>query len=108
MNVAHHHPLRRTGVLIAATALLASTTTALTPTASAAPQPIWDDSPTPAFYQTTQAQRGMKHGTLIRSQRVYGNPVLGSHRAYRTVFASRNTFNKPITGSAAVVPRRTA
>lgn len=103
MNVAHHHPLRRTGVLIAATALLASTTTALTPTASAAPQPIWDDSPTPAFYQTTQAQRGMKHGTLIRSQRVYGNPVLGSHRAYRTVFASRNTFNKPITGSAAVV-----
>lgn len=98
-----HHALRRAGTLMVAAALLAGTTTALAPAASAAPQPIWDNSPTPAFYQTTQSQRSMKHGTLIRSQRVYGNPVLGSHRAYRTVFASRNTFNKPITGSAAVV-----
>ena len=95
--------LRRTILLASATALLLGTAGSYAPSASATPLPIWDTTPTPAFYHTTQAQQGMKHGTHIRSQRVYGNPVLGSHRAYRTVFASRNTFNRPITGSAAVV-----
>lgn len=63
--------------------------------------PIWDTTPLPYFYKLSKKQQATPHGTLIRWDKQWS--PYNSRAVHRLVFSSRDTFNRPITGSAALI-----
>ncbi|MFY9189886.1 MAG: lipase family protein [Lawsonella sp.] len=63
--------------------------------------PIWDHTPLPSFYRLSPQQQAKPHGTLIRWDKQWS--PYKTRSVHRLVFSSRDSFNRPITGSAALI-----